>query len=465
MTRQPPSRAPRGPGLARAIRLPQATALVVGTIIGASIFVQPSEVTGRVPSLEGALLVWLVAGILTFFGCVVTAELTVLRPESGGVYAFLRDAWSPLLGFLWGWAMFWTMHSGILAAIAVVFARYLGWFVPLGDTGTRLVAVGAIVSLSVVNYLGVRQGSALQTAFTAVKVAAVVVIVFVGLALAPAAGPAGGAPGEALDAARSAAAAGMGTGGGTASDFLLALVAGLFAFGGWHMVTYSAEETVDPGRTIPRSLLLGVAVVTAAYLALNYVYFRILPLHTVISSERIAADAANAVLGSGGGAVMSGLVAFSTFGGLAGIVLAGPRVYHAMARDGLLFRWVAAVHPRRRTPHRAIALQAVWASALVWTESYRVLFTRVVYTEWIFFGLMALGLLRLRRAARDAPRMRWAHPWVALLFAACAFAIVANQLRAEPRDSAIGLGLVLIGAPVYLIVSARTRTRARGSTE
>ena len=479
MPGHPPGRARPAPpedagGLTRVIRLPQATALVVGTIIGASIFVQPSEVTGRVPSLEGALLVWLVAGILTFFGCVVTAELAALKPESGGVYIFLRDAFSPLLGFLWGWAMFWTMHSGILAAIAVVFARYLGWFLPLDGTGTRLVAVAAIVALSVVNTLGVRQGSTLQTAFTIVKVGAVVVMVAVGLALAPGAEAVGGAAALADTAAAGAPAAGAAgapaaglLGGGSISDFLLALVAGLFAFGGWHMVTYSAGETVDPRRTIPRSLLLGVAIVTAAYLALNYVYFQILPIETVIASERIAADAADAVLGRGGGAVMSGLVAFSTFGGLAGIVLAGPRVYHAMARDGLLLRWVAAVHPRRRTPHRAIALQAVWASALVWTESYRILFTRVVYTEWIFFGLMALGLLRLRARARgpeagDGPRMPWAHPWVPLVFAGCAFAIVVNQVLAEPADSVIGLGLVLVGAPVYFIVSARTRTDRRG---
>ncbi|MCG8466652.1 MAG: amino acid permease, partial [Gemmatimonadetes bacterium] len=165
--------------LARAIRLPGATAMVVGTIIGASIFVQPSEVTGRVPTPEGALLVWAVAGLLTFFGCIVTAELAALKPDSGGVYVFLRDAYSPLLGFLWGWAMFWTMHSGIIAAIAVVFARYLAWFVPLGDAGGRLVAVSAILGLSAINVLGVRHGSTLQTAFTVVKVAAVVLIVAV----------------------------------------------------------------------------------------------------------------------------------------------------------------------------------------------------------------------------------------------------------------------------------------------
>ena len=448
-----------GSQFTRAIRLPQATALVVGTIIGASIFVQPAEVTGRVPSLPGALLVWLVAGVLTFFGSLVTAEWAAVKPESGGVYAFLRDAFSPALGFLWGWAMFWTMHSGIIAAIAVVFARYLAWFVPLDETGVRVVGVAAILALSWVNFLGVRQASTLQTTLTVVKVGAVVLMIAIGLALVPSGQPAAAAGVDAtagIAFARGAPEGGL-LGGGSFRDFLLALVAGLFAFGGWHMVTYSAEETVDPRKTIPRSLVLGIAIVTATYLALNYVYFRILPIETVIASERIAADAADAVLGRGGGSVMSGLVALSTFGALAGIVLAGPRVYHAMARDGLLFRWVADLHRIRRTPHRAILLQAGWASVLVWTESYRALFTRVVYTEWIFFGLMALGLIFFRRAS-DAPEplvARWAYPWVPIVFAICAFGIVANQVAAQPVDSIIGLGLVLIGLPVYALVVKR----------
>ncbi len=475
----PPDRRAGVDELTRAIRLPHATALVVGTIIGASIFVQPSEVTGRVPSLEGALLVWLAAGLLTFFGSLVTAELAALYRQSGGVYVFLRESFSPLLGFLWGWAMFWTMHSGIIAAIAVVFARYLAWFVPLDATGSRLTAIAAILALSAVNYAGVRHGSVLQTVFTVGKVAAVVLMVAVGFALGPA-GDATGAALAPLAGGTEAAAAGAGGAGAAAAgappagilggaglgDFLLALVAGLFAFGGWHMVTYSAGETVEPSRTIPRALLIGVGVVTAAYLALNAVYFHVLPLETVISSDRVAADAADAVLGRGGGASMSGLVVFSTFGALAGIILAGPRVYYAMARDGLLFRWLGSVHPRRRTPHRAILLQAAWASVLVWTETYRELFTRVVYTEWIFFGMMALGLVLVRRRRERVPPpfAPWAYPWVPIVFAAGAFAVVVNQIASDPRESLEGLALVALGIPVF-VASSRFRSRRRSPSQ
>jgi APA family basic amino acid/polyamine antiporter len=425
--------------------------MVVGTIIGASIFVQPSEITGPVPSLFGAGLVWLVAGILTFFGALVAAELASLFPESGGVYVYLREAFSPLMGFLWGWAMFWTMHTGIIAAISMVFARYLAYFLPLGAVGIKVAAVLAILFLSWVNYLGVRQGSNLQAAFTAAKVLAILLMILVGFLL--------GTPGEAGTTSISQsgpvpAATGLLAGAGV-QDFLIALVAGLFAFGGWHMVTYNAGETVDPRRTIPRALTLGVLIVTACYIALNAVYFYVLPLETVIGSDRVAADAADSVVGHGG-AFMSALVVFSTFGAISGIILAGPRVYFAMARDGLLFRWIGAVHPTRRTPHRAIWIQGVWASALVLTGTYRALFTRVVYTEWIFFGLMAVGLFLFRRRPDLESRYRvWGYPIVPAVFAVSAFAIVANQVISDPLESLVGLGFVFLGVPVYLIWARR----------
>ena len=420
--------------------------MVVGIIIGASIFVQPSEITGPVPSLPGTALVWMAAGILTFLGAMVAAELASTFPESGGVYVYLREAFSPLMGFLWGWAMFWTMHTGIIAAIAMIFARYLAYFLPLGALGVKSAAVAAILFLSWVNYLGVKQGSNLQAAFTAAKLLAIALMILIGFALGPAVDPVGSA-GIASTPAPGAAGP---LGGAGLQDFLVALVAGLFAFGGWHMVTYNAEETVDPRKTIPRALTLGVLIVTVCYVALNAVYFHVLPLETVIASDRVAADAADAVMGHGG-AFMSALVVFSTFGAISGIILAGPRVYFAMARDGLLFRWLAAIHPTRRTPHRAIWIQGLWASVLVLTGSYRALFTRVVYTEWIFFGLMAVGLFIIRRRSDVERRYSaWGYPVAPALFALSAFAIVVNQVLADPTESFVGLGFVLLGVPVYL---------------
>jgi len=478
--------------LTRAIRLPQATAMVVGTIIGTSIFVQPSDVTGQVPSVAGVFVVWIVCGVLTLFGALVCAELSSIFTRSGGVYVYLKEAYSPAVGFLWGWAMFWTMHSGIIAAIATVCGRYTAYFVELDDNGIKAVAIAMIALLSAINYAGVRRGSQLQTLFTVGKIVAITVIIVSGFlfgadahervleaaAAAPTAleaGAAGTAGLEALASAGSGAAAGGGTEAGTVgiTEFLLALVAGLFAFGGWHMVTYNSEETVEPRTTIPRALIIGTGIVTLCYVAMNAVYMWVLPLDTIAASTRVAADAADAVWGSGGGAMMSGLVIFSAFGALAGIILAGPRVYYAMAQDGLLFRWAGVVHPKFRTPHRAIVLQGVWSCVLVATGSYRVLFTRVIYTEWIFFGLMAFGLIIFRRrdAAHasgnpgsddDEPSGRtarpfkaayhlWGYPAVPLIFVFSAFAIVINQVISSPLESITGLSLVLVGLPVYYL--------------
>ena len=303
--------------------------MVAGTIIGASIFVQPSEIARHLTTPVEIMLVWLACGVLTLFGALVCAELASAFPQTGGLYVFLRDTFSPLAGFLWGWAMFWSMHSGIIAAIAVVFARYTGHFVPMDETGIRAVAVAVIVALSALNYTGVKAGTRVQTALTIAKIAAIGAVVAIGLGFAATRpGDTGLAEGFALE------------GNASFSDFLLAMVAGLFAYGGWHMVTYTAGETIMPARTIPAALISGVAIVTICYAALNLLYLAVLPLEAVRSSTRVAADAADAVLGGGGSGVMAALVMISAFGGLTGIVLTGPRVYFSMANDGLTFEWL-----------------------------------------------------------------------------------------------------------------------------
>ncbi len=428
--------------LARSIGLTQATAMVVGTIVGSSIFVQPSEVSRAVPSFGGMLLVWIVAGALTWFGASICAELAAVYPRTGGIYVFLREMFSPAAGFLWGWAMFWSMHSGIIAAIAMVFGRYAATIVPLGDLGIRLVAVGGILVLSAINYFGVRPGSAVQTALTITKIAAIAILLVLLFGAGTPRMP------EAL-------------GGVEPRAFLRALVAGLFAFGGWHMVTYAAEETRDPERTIPRALMLGTAVVVVVYLGLNSAYLLVLPFDRVLASTHIAYDATLATAGAGTASAISILVIVSSFGAMSGIILAGPRVYYAMAQDGLLFQWMGAVHPQHRTPYVAIGMQAIWSSVLVLTGTYGVIVSRVIYTEWIFFAALALGTMTLRRRHPHVSSFRaWGFPVVPILFALVCAAIVLNQIATDPRESATGLALVAAGLPVYFVwrrIDARDR--------
>jgi APA family basic amino acid/polyamine antiporter len=278
--------------LARTIGLTQATAMVVGTIVGSSIFVQPSEVSKAVPSFGGMLLVWIAAGALTWFGASICAELSSAYPKTGGVYVFLREMFSPAVGFLWGWAMFWSMHSGIIAAIAMVFGRYFATIVPLNDWGIRIVAVAGIAVLSAINYIGVRPGSSVQTALTITKIAAIGVLLILLFGMGTLQMP------HALGAI-------------APRGFLRALVAGLFAFGGWHMVTYAAEETHNPERTIPRALMLGTAVVVVIYLALNSAYLLVLPLDGVLKSTHIAFDATLATAGPTAASAISILVIVS----------------------------------------------------------------------------------------------------------------------------------------------------------
>jgi APA family basic amino acid/polyamine antiporter len=440
---------PKAPALVHAIGVPRATAMVIGTIIGASIFVQPSVVSGAVPTPSGVLAVWAVAGFLTLIGALVCAELSSAYPKTGGVYVFLREAYGPPVAYLWGWAMFWVMHSGIIAAIGNVFGRYVGHFVPIDEFQQRLVGAGAIVVLSAVNYVGVRHGSALQTFFTGVKLGAILAIIAAGAwFMLTHESPQLRSTDDGLRI--------------TVSSFATATAAGLFAYGGWHMVTYAAEETKDATRTIPRALLIGTVVVTIAYIGVNAAYLAVLPLETVTKSTRVAADFADAVAGSAaGGQALSVLVILSTMGAMTGIILAGPRVYLAMAQDGVLFKWAGALHPTYRTPHIAIALQGAWSVVLVLTGSYRALFTRVIYTEWIFFALVAASLFFLRKRPDYKPQYRlWGFPLLPGIFVVSSLAIVAHEIMKAPKSSLTGLALVAAGLPVYWIWIRLTKNRS-----
>ena len=431
--------------LARGLTRLNATAMVTGTIIGASIFVQPAEIARQLESPMSIMLAWIACGVLTLFGAFVCAELASAFPQTGGVYVFLREAFSPLAGFLWGWAMFWSVHSGIIAAIAVVFGRYAVVLLPpsfQSDAVIRALAVAVIVALSALNYVGVRGGGRVQTVLTVVKVAAIALLVVCGFLVAPMAapGPISSLPDH------------------PGNPFVLAMVAGLFAYGGWHMVTYTAGETTMPARTIPTALVVGVAIVTVCYVIVNLMYLRVLPLETVRNSTRIAADAADTMFGRGGQLLLSVLVLVSTCGSLTGIILTGPRMYFSMAQDGLAPRRLAWIEPRYKTPALAIAAQAVWSSVLAATGAYRTLFTRVVYTEWLFFALLAAGVFVLRRREDYRPAYRtWGYPAVPAIFIAVSLAVVVHQFVTDPLEAGFGLGIVALGLPVYYLRDANRR--------
>jgi APA family basic amino acid/polyamine antiporter len=411
--------------------LVRTTAMVVGIIIGASIFVQPSEVSRHVSTIPAMFGVWSAAGIMSFAGALVSASLATAFPRTGGIYVYLRETISPVAGFLWGWAMFWIAHSGIIAAISMVFARYVSVITPLTDNGIRVVAISVIVLLSIINYFGVRAGSTVQTAFTIAKLAAIAGILIAVVALAP-------------PQAQSEAVV---NGPHGVREFLLAISAGLFAFGGWHQVTYAAGEVHNSEKTVPRALLIGMIIVTVAYLSLNGAYLHVLPLQTVLKSQHVAADAAGVLIGNRGAIVVAILVIVSAFGGLSGTVLAGPRVYYAVAQDGLAWRAMGVAHPRFHTPHIAIVAQAIWASALVATGTYRTLFTRVVYTEFLFFALMTVGLVRTQK--------RWSSS--AIVFLVGCVVVVGNQLASDWKESAFGLLFVAVGFPVYYFLKGRKK--------
>jgi APA family basic amino acid/polyamine antiporter len=276
----------------------------------------------------------------------------------------------------------------------------------------------------------------LQTVVTVAKVAVIAILLVMVLMVGPAA-----------SAVSATAAAPV-----TFREFVLGVSAALFAYGGWHMVTYTAGETRAPEKTIPRALLIGCAVVTVCYVALNAAYLYLLPLAQVTASKRVAADAAMAMAGARGAAAISALVILSATGVLNGVILAGPRTYFAMADEGLAFAWMGRIHPRFHTPSLAIALQAVWSCALVGTMTYGALFKRVVYTEWLFFALMAVGLYRLRSRPGYRPVFRmWGYPWVPALFAAASVVVAVTQIAADPLQAATGLLIVVLGLPVYFL--------------
>ena len=426
-----------------------ATMVVIGGIIGSGIFINPYIVAQRLDSSLLVLAAWVAGGAIALAGAYSYAELGALFPRAGGQYVYLRDGYHPLAGFLYGWALLALIESGAIAAVAITFANYALRLVGRPDVASVPVAVGAIVLLSVINYLGVKPGSRVLNVFVVLKVLALGVIVLAG-ALAP------GASGW-WSAARETTASPA----TTALAFGGALIPILFAYGGWQNANYLAEEIENPRRNLPFSLLVGTMTVVVIYVLVNVIYLRALGLEGLAQTTTPASKAVEGMFGAWGERFVTAAIAISTFGFLDLAILAPTRVYYAMAADGVFLPALAQLHPRYSTPWVAILVQSTWSCILALSGTYERLLNYVVFADWIFFGLTVGTVLVFRRTVplsqRPADSYRApGYPVVQILFCLIAAAVVFSVVRSDPSSALRGAFLLALGIPVFFWFS-RTR--------
>jgi APA family basic amino acid/polyamine antiporter len=431
----------------RGLGLFDATMVVIGGIIGSGIFINPYIVAQRLDSSVLVLGAWAAGGLIALAGAFVYAELGALFPKAGGQYVYLRDGWHPLVGFLYGWALLAVIESGALAAVAIAFATYTLRFVGRPDMWPVPLAIGAIVLLSVINYLGVKPGSRVLNVLVVLKVAALAVIILAG-ALAPASD-------GWLTGARSASGQHS-----TIVAFGFALVPILFAYGGWQNANYVAEEIQDPHRNLPRSLLAGTIAVIVIYVTVNVIYLRLLGLDGLAGTMTPASKAAAAMLGPFGDRFVTLAIAISAFGFLDLGILAPTRVYYAMAADRVFLPALARLHPRYQTPWVAIIVQSTWTCVLALTGRYEQLLNYVVFADWIFFGLTVATVVVFRRRSPVADRPAGTfrspgYPLVPLGFVVVAAFVVLSVVRDDPSSAARGAVLLALGIPIFFAFARR----------
>jgi APA family basic amino acid/polyamine antiporter len=441
------------PTLRKELNLFDAVAIVVGTIIGSGIFLIPSFIAAQLNSLWAVLLVWVVGGILTLSGALSLAELGSIFPGTGGLCTYLRHAYGPLPAFLYAWALLLMIHSGSIAALAVAFGLYVGQVLRLNAVEVKVLSVAGILTLTTISCLGIRGGKLVQNLVAVAKVSGLAGIIFLLTVEGPR--PIHLFEGSAL-ASHTFSLAGFG----------IALVAVLWAYEGWHVISFVAGEMKKPQLDLPRSLFYGTAVVTVIYLVANLGYYHVLSASEIRGSEAVAALAVGRLLGPIAAKAVSLLIVVSILGCLNGLILAGPRVYYAMARDGVFPRLLGQVSDRYRTPMVALIAQGLWAATLAASGSYEQLFTDVIFTAWIFYGLSVAAVLVLRHTQPHLKRPFSVpgYPWLSLLFCAAATGLILTTLIERPRGASIGIGLIASGIPVYFFCSKTASTlRSNGN--
>jgi APA family basic amino acid/polyamine antiporter len=441
-----------------------AASIVVGTVIGSGIFLVPRTMIQRVGSVEIVFAVWVVGGLLSLAGALSYAELAAALPEAGGEYAFLREAYGPLWGFLYSWTQMWVAKSGSIATLATGFFLYLTNFfasldavlfsvpLPIGPHGGpleirygQLFGIVLILSLGWLNYYGVKLGGNVQVAVTLIKVALIGFIIVAGLFFGKAHIPS------------TASVAPL-----TFAGFIAALVAALWAYDGWNNVSMVSSEIKDPQRNLPRALIGGTLCVIGIYLFANCAYFHVMAPQEVAASTRVAGDMMGKIFGAPGANAVSIAAMISIFAALNGSILTGARVPYAAARDGLFFSAIARVNPKYHTPGVSILVLSAWSCLLVLSGKYDDLFNLVIFASWILYGMTAAAVLVLRKKQPELtrPYRTLGYPFVPVLFIIGASILVVSTAFDRPRESAMGIGLILIGIPFYFYWRKRTRTGA-----
>ena len=466
-------------GLVKGLGLFDSTTLVMGSMIGSGVFIVAADVSRQVQSPGLFFLTWITSGLMTVIAAVSYGELAGMMPQAGGQYVYLREAFGPLFGFLYGWTLFLVIQTGTVAAVAVAFGKFLGVFAPWVSAKTTLLDLGSLVAfghpialtvssqqmvailvvlfLSVLNILGLRVGAGVQNVFTVLKVAALLGVVVLGMGWAfghPA--PASSVQGFWQGAHWNMA---------TLTLVSVALVGPLFSSDAWNNVTFTGSEVINPKRNLPLALFMGTTTVCVIYFACNWAYYRALPFYGAphgglleqgiqyAAEDRVATAAVQAMLGGRGSGLMAAAIMVSTFGCANGLILTGARVYYAMAKDGLFFSSVGKVHSQYHTPAISLLVQAVWAAILTLTGSYNELLNYVIFAVVLFYILTIAGIFRLRRTRAEAsrPHRAWGYPVLPLLYIGFASFVELALLthKSTARQSIAGLSIVAFGIPIY----------------
>ncbi len=425
--------------LKRQLGLFDATMINVGTIIASAIFIVPAGIALSLHATSLTVLVWVVGGIVSLLGALSVAELAAALPRAGGAFVYLTEAYGPVWGYLYGWANGTVINPASIAAIAVGFAGYLGFFIPLGGWGIKAVAIASIIALTLVNAYGVRAGAITQNVLTVMKIGTLAALIVIGFAL-PGGHVSNFAPVWPTQSWSS-----------TVGPFGVAMVAALWAYDGWVETTFVAGEVTAPERNLPRAIIYSTLIAAALYILVTVSYTYVLSPTKVAGASLVASDAAQVTLGRLGAGFVVVAILISTLGANNGIVLSAARIPYAMAREGVMFRWIGDIHPRFLTPVSSLLVQGAISIVLALTGSYDQLFTYVIFTEFLFYAAMCAAVIRLRHSAPTLarPYRAWGYPVTPLLFIAFAVWLVGNTIVEKPLDALVGTAILVAGLPLY----------------